>query len=317
VDQSHEAAINRVLAILRQTCSRISAAMPLDRVTASAIRSHPSSPILEEAISAIYAVNQTLEDILEQAASRESMIGATPLAAFYEKEFRPNRKRLTDTFFDLLFEETHTGPQIEGDKRYRPVEAETTAYETLTTALADHETTLELNGRFDETDTRFDLKACRRLFTLPFFEPDLWLARQREIGPLLLGRRARNVPSHVRGRVKEIHHSFVLGNFLSAVALARSTLEYALIDRGRSLGYEPFETRMGNHSVKRLADLIDSASVVMPSLRDSMVRVREIGNQVLHPKKHYDVIRLSHVLEAQAFDCISALRRILVDLYNE
>jgi hypothetical protein len=48
-----------------------------------------------------------------------------------------------------------------------------------------------------------------------------------------------------------------------------------------------------------------------------MVRVREIGNQVLHPKKHYDVIRLPHVLEAQAFDCISALRRILVDLYSE
>lgn len=317
MDQRCETMINRVLAILKQRCAEIRSVMPLNEVTARAIRNHPSSPLLEEAVTAIYGLNESLEEILEQAASSDMMIGGTASAAFYEKEYRPNKERFVHAYLDLLFGFADEAQGTENAKRYRPIEPETTAYETLATALGDHETTLQMNLDFHETDSQFDFEACHRLMALGFFQPDHWLARQRAIGPLVLERKSRSVPGHVRVRFKEIHRSFVVGNFLSTVALARSTLEYALIDRGRPLGYEPFESQMGNRRSKRLIDLVDAASVARPPLREAMDLVRETGNQVIHPRKHSDVTRFPHLQEAEAFDCIRALREVLVDLYSD
>jgi hypothetical protein len=37
---------------------------------------------------------------------------------------------------------------------------------------------------------------------------------------------------------------------------------------------------------------------------------------VIHPKKHYDVIAFPSLLESEAFECIVALRAVLVVLYD-
>lgn len=48
-----------------------------------------------------------------------------------------------------------------------------------------------------------------------------------------------------------------------------------------------------------------------------MDRVRESGNRVLHPRKDYNVIAFPGILEAEAFESISAIREVLVELYRK
>jgi uncharacterized protein DUF4145 len=212
-------------------------------------------------------MSEILERLPDEVTAREGLVGDIPLARFYETEYRLNKKRLHEAYWDLLLWDL---------------------------SLSDKQ----------------------RLFLLPLFEPDLWLARHREIGPFLLERKTRNVPSHVRRRVREVQNAFVVGNFLAAVALARSILEYALIDRAASLGYEPYESYMGKRRVNRLGDLVEAASNARPIIGEAMEHVREIGNRVLHPRKDYDVIGFPNLLERDAFDCIRAIREVLVELYR-
>lgn len=93
MDRRDVATINRLLAMLQERCARISAAVPLQEVTAAAIRERPDAEGLEQTLQSIYSLNQVLEDELERVAAGESALGDAPLARFYEREYHPNKRR--------------------------------------------------------------------------------------------------------------------------------------------------------------------------------------------------------------------------------
>lgn len=71
-----------------------------------------------------------------------------------------------------------------------------------------------------------------RLIRAKFFEPDTWYENLQRINPVLAN--PKKLPRDVRFRVGEIHRSLIVGNYLSAVILCRSVLEYCLAKESKA-----------------------------------------------------------------------------------
>lgn len=158
-----------------------------------------------------------------------------------------------------------------------------------------------------------DLVRAERLLSSEFFEPDRWLSNSEAL-PLIVGDKADiklNMP--LRQRLRELYHSFVLGNDYATLALSRSILEYVLIDRAGALGFDPHGS---DGKIKRLSWLIDDAAAVHPEIKAAMESVRDAGNMVMHPGGHKtNVTSLPGALKFAALESTKAVRSIVESLY--
>jgi len=93
-------------------------------------------------------------------------------------------------------------------------------------------------------------------------------------------------------------------------------LEYALIDRSRSWGIEPYDTVNGQRRSRALWALIDEFETQIPALANRMETIRDHGNNAMHPSKHKDVVRFPEILKKQSLECVDAIRAVIEELYQ-
>lgn len=120
------------------------------------------------------------------------------------------------------------------------------------------------------------------------FDPDSWLDRARELAPIRTHRKDVLLPSHVRLRIEELNRAYVFGCWLSVLALARAILEYAIIDNFHKFNIAPTWPAVGRDpkgKTKKLSDLIKDLEPYVPLLTKGMDKLRDYGNDYLHPTK--------------------------------
>lgn len=136
------------------------------------------------------------------------------------------------------------------------------------------------------------------------FDPDSWLDRANELAPIRTAKKDVLLPSHVRLRIEELNRAYVFGCWLSVLALARAILEYAILDNLRKFNIDPTWPAVGRDQkgkAKKLSDLINDLEPHVPSLTKGMDKLRDYGNDYLHPKK-------SQVSKESLFQCKSAAK---------
>ncbi len=119
------------------------------------------------------------------------------------------------------------------------------------------------------------------------FDPDAWLDRVGELRPFRTKNANLKLPSHIRYRLEELFRCYAFGCRIAVMSLGRSILEYALIDNANKLGIElkwPPDPR-GKRREKRLSELIDDFEEYVPTVSPAMRRIRDLGNDYLHPKR--------------------------------
>ena len=151
------------------------------------------------------------------------------------------------------------------------------------------------------------------------FDPDAWLERVADLAPIRTRHNRDDVlPMQVRLRIEELYRAYVFGCWFSVLALTRAILEYAILDnlhkfeidsRWPPLGQDP------NGKIKTLAQLVEEVAAHLPLLRDSMERLREYGNDYLHPKKTQVSKEMLLRRQANAKDALSAMVNVVEGLY--
>lgn len=121
-----------------------------------------------------------------------------------------------------------------------------------------------------------DIEGARELVESEMFRPDLWHEHAESIRPVLLGKHPA-VHNQLRLRLDDLYRSYILGQYLSGIAMARSVLEYALATWAR-------KRRLDDRKLN-LEDLIKLVTDTEPSLsEDRLDIVRLNGNAIMHPE---------------------------------
>jgi hypothetical protein len=106
--------------------------------------------------------------------------------------------------------------------------------------------------------------------------------------------------------------------WLSVLALSRAILEYAILDNLHKVGIDPRWPPVRRDSTgkrKKLVELIDDLAQHLPSLTDKMKKLRDYGNDYLHPTK--TPISKEKLLQRQpaARDALQTLIEVVEELY--
>ena len=150
------------------------------------------------------------------------------------------------------------------------------------------------------------------------FEPDKWLDNAGELYPIRTARKGANIPVHAKYRIVEIYRSYVLGNWLSVLALSRSVLEYVILDNIHKYKISPiYETTIprSKQKPKKLSHLIEEIGEKLPEIKDSMEEIRCYGNEYIHPKRTKSSKESLFKRKEKAKDCLRHLRNVVETLY--
>jgi len=260
--------------------------------------------------TAIYYLLQSIEDV-EHLLKKATLDGALQNIAprplkFYRESLVPNEKR-----FKRLLAELLDLPDVDLDqKEFQPEAESNPVWNILVSGLDFWE--MDDSGTFSQEA----IKDTDRLLYSSFFRPDEWLRNTNLLEPVL-GKAAENkIPGNIRIRLKELYRSFILGNYLAAIALARAILEYSLVDRAKIIGIDAFsdDPRYPNR-IRRLRTLVDDVSECIPELQVDMEAVLEAGNRTLHQRKKDKLAFLPGALHGLAYDSAMAVRRVIEKLY--
>lgn len=176
---------------------------------------------------------------------------------------------------------------------------------------------LDENELYDRLDRGFDIEGAQEVVTMPWFRPDEWSQNLGLLQPVLVDRPTTVMRDHVRYRLLEIYRAFSFGLWMSAIALSRSLVEFSLRSNAPRFGVNvTFDTQDGRQEDKSLKRLGEEMAERLPALAKAVEVVRETGNRVLHPKKHY-VIAHPKVMRSEALECIHAARAVVEAAYSE
>ena len=155
---------------------------------------------------------------------------------------------------------------------------------TLRAALHSFEVSVE--GNDHPLEDQLDFHKAQRVVEAEYFTPDSWLTRRDKLRPIILNRGKTPLPSSVQSKLKELRWAYTFGLYQSVAALARSTVEQMLHDKG-------FNRRSDTDS--SLRDLIAAARESNHPIHqkaDGLDIVRRQGNAILHSKEgHSENIR--------------------------
>lgn len=261
-------------------------------------------------VTAIHVLIQDMDTI--QGLLKEITLEALPQAVeseriqFYRDKILPKRKGLESLFVEIMDQ-----PNIDLDPRQISHESDAAPVWNILVSGLDY-----WNQDQSEMFSAQDLAAADRFLFSSFFEPDQWLRNADELFPVLGGDADRKIPGNVRVRLRELYRSFILGNYLAGIALARATLEYALVDRASQLQIDPFSSDPRHPSrTKPLGQLVDLAAGKLPHLKFQMESIVEAGNQTMHPKRRDKLALLPSALRALALSTTEATRTVVENLY--
>jgi len=168
----------------------------------------------------------------------------------------------------------------------------------------------------EDAYSKEQLDTVERLLFSSFFTPDEWLRNSKDLDPILGESADQRIPSHVRIRVKELYRSYMLGNYLSAIALGRAILEYSLVDRAPIIDINPYSADPNNTTRTRtLRSIVEDVSKIAPELSVDMESIVDAGNRTLHPKKRDKVVLHPSTLRSLSRDTINSVQRVIEHLY--
>jgi len=145
--------------------------------------------------------------------------------------------------------------------------------------------------------------ACEKIMKMPYFQPDAWVKNARY--PVTVMQDLGEIPLLVRERVDEIRYSFVFGNWLAVIALSRSLLEYAILDK---------QCTKKNRAPHGLGYLINCVGKKDPGLAELMSCIKEAGDRVMHRK---DAKAGEHLLRKDVAEkCFENIAEIIGTLYS-
>lgn len=230
----------------------------------------------------------------------------TELLRFYREELIPDKTRLQNFFLEWI-----GLPNIEIDlSKVEPKREEAPIWHILVSGLDYWK--LDESGEFAAED----LDAAERLLFSSFFEPDQWMRNSEELHPVAGERADLVLPSNIRVRVRELYRSFILGNFLAAIALTRAMLEYAVVEHASRHGINAFFIdQNGRRRTRRLRDLVNELSENIPNLKSPMETIIESGNRTLHPELQDRLVIAPDRLHDVALESINAIRAVVEHLY--
>ena len=173
--------------------------------------------------------------------------------------------------------------------------------------------------RFLDSELATD-SACKKIIDMPYFNPDDWAANEETLSPVIVTYNMEKIPKPITDRIREIYYSFIFSNWMSAIALSRCLLEYALIHRKSYLEEclkEKIEVRNDAGKVQdwekdpiRLSKRARIAGKAIPQLKNSMTEVIERGNLVMHPFS-----TIPHKKD-DAKRCVNEISKIISTLYS-
>lgn len=150
------------------------------------------------------------------------------------------------------------------------------------------------------------------------FDPDSWLIRARELAPIRTHKKGVLLPSHVRLRIEELNRTYVFGCWLSVLALSRAILEYAILDNIHKFNIAPTWPADGRNkkaTKKKLVHLIEDLTPYIPSLAKGMNKLRDYGNDYMHPEKSKTSKYKLHQSQPAAKDAIKTVVDVVEGLY--
>ncbi len=115
------------------------------------------------------------------------------------------------------------------------------------------------------------------LLNSKIFRIDLWDENSKRIRPVLSGKHP-SIEKSLRMRLDDLRESFILGQYLSCTAMARSVLEYAL----RTWASKNFQDTQQDTKLERLINLV--ADRVPDLQRKDLHFIRANGNAIMHPE---------------------------------
>lgn len=229
------------------------------------------------------------------------------LRDFFTTEVLPHRERL-EKIVGRLWEALEPGTRLLPSEMR---ESNTPAWNIFATGVDWWSSNND--GEYSEAE----VARTETLFDSPFFNPDDWIRNADDIRPITGDKAGQRIPGKIRNRFKEVIYSYVLGNYLAAIALCRAILEYTLIDRASAIGFEWRDAKdASGKRAKRLSWLVQDAAEKHPSLKSDMETVVEAGNRVLHPHRKEDVVELLPTsLRPTSLSSIRAMQRVIESLY--
>jgi hypothetical protein len=150
------------------------------------------------------------------------------------------------------------------------------------------------------------------------FDPDAWLDRSRELTAIHTDRKNFVLPSHVRFRIEELNRAYIFGCWLSVLALTRAILEYAILDNLHKFSIEPSwpaAVRENKGKEKKLSHLIEELATNLPLLSDKLKKLRDYGNEYLHPKNSQVSKEALFQRQSAAQDALKTLIEVVEELY--
>lgn len=150
------------------------------------------------------------------------------------------------------------------------------------------------------------------------FDPDSWLDRAGELAPVRTNNKNLVLPGHVRLRLEELYRTYVFGCWLSVLSLTRAVLEYALLDNANKFSIDTYwpPDANGKKREKKLSHLIEDFSPHLPTITNQMNRLRDIGNDYLHPKTSQMSKEKLFARQAVACEAISLLVEAVETIYH-
>ena len=238
------------------------------------------------------------------------------LLAFIHGTVKPEESSLRKAL-DYLDPEGKVLRDIFAD-RYRPSGIGNMVRDTFEQGIQEVYNLIDRNpdGDFDERffpDTAYEVLDSKLLI----FEPDSWLNRAGELAPIRTSNQNLCLPSHVRLRLEELYRTYVFGCWLSVLSLTRAILEYSLLDNANKYSVDtawPPDSG-GKRREKKLSHLIEDFSPHLPAIADQMNRLRDLGNDYLHPKKSHMSKESLFTRQAAAREAISLLVEAVETIY--
>jgi hypothetical protein len=271
-----------------------------------------------EAFAALYCLLDALRDaeLMFRDVKLENglqSVAIKPLQ-FYRDVLLPKRNEYDHVLFNLLGAEIEFNSNEDTAKSPEsilPNSSKSTTVWNILIAGLDY-----WQNNDDSMYTNDELKAAERLMYSSFFVPDEWLRNTDELQPILGDAAEQRIPINIRIRIRELYRSYILSNYLAAIALSRAILEYALIDRAGIIGIQvSLNDPHYPNRTRRLGDLVEDASNVIPELKTEMESILDAGNKTLHPKKRDKSVFHSTYLHCLARSSVEQVVKIIERLY--
>ena len=146
-----------------------------------------------------------------------------------------------------------------------------------------------------------------------WFDPDMWEFNRRQVSPVIANF-GQEIPKKLRSRISEAYRAYVFGNWLAVMALARSTLEYILIDKADAHGIGTRD-EVNPKFTKKLSKLMKEYDSRYANLDTPMRYIVNSGDSVMHPGADQRILEFPKN-EKCARKCIEHLRSCIEVLYQ-